>query len=638
MKRLTGFWLSICIWLLGATTIFGQATELPPFEPLPFEPEPRTPAQDSSASREPDSPATRESLPASERPARFNWRYQRTSEADLLIPEPGMPVTVQFKHRDPSFTDLEVRAYSDLLNAIQEQQFKLRANSDDVTFSEADAANRWEQAFYRFEQARRQAWKNGKLSLNDEFPELPNPFGPAGNAPTQIRRQKPAIETYSLLKDMSVYPDDYIGRPVVLYGNYRFDGQIQIPDPALTRSENGIIVLNRGRLRSLVSSDLIAMVDTLGYRGPNNQSQINPTWPGEKGTEVPVLIKGWFIKLWGRQPLIVTESVRILTPRPLEQLIVEYSPNGTSIREDEEWLYYETLRQLQLTDAKPQAALAQAVQQMRIHELMKELTEKAEAEKTLLATDLKQLRITEDQYRTGERRLNRQLQSRIARYKRYLTDESAFPTYVDLYNHWDKWRGSLVTLRGHVRRVITTPGDEAMFQGAPLHELWLFTDDSQHHPAVIVTASLPKDFPVNAEVIDRVTVTGCFYKMYTYPASTDRRAAPLLLAGHVDWSPVDSQIIELANAGHLSRESSLYLAAARRASGNWSETGVMLFGFLMILIMMTVWGRVQRDRRERARILERVDSSRNFGETSVEVLTFPVYDNSSDRIHDRIHG
>ncbi|MFN9977924.1 MAG: hypothetical protein ACK58T_49260, partial [Phycisphaerae bacterium] len=140
---------------------------------------------------------------------------------------------------------------------------------------------------------------------------------------------------------------------------------------------------------------------------------------------------------------------------------------------------------------------------------------------------------------------------RLAKQGRYLDDPSQFPTYVDVFQNASEWQGSLVSLRGHVRHVVSYPADEKMFPGQMLHELWLFTDDSQHNPAVIVTPTLPADFPTNADVVDRVFVTGCFFKMYVYRADKVHRVAPLILAGRVHWLPTDAQIRTLAKQGAL---------------------------------------------------------------------------------------
>jgi hypothetical protein len=162
-----------------------------------------------------------------------------------------------------------------------------------------------------------------------------------------------------------------------------------------------------------------------------------------------------------------------------------------------------------------------------------------------------------------------------------------------------------------------------MFNGQKLHELWFFTDDSQHNPTVIVTPSLPDEFPRNADVVDSVTVTGCLFKMYVYGSQDANRIAPLLLAGRIEWNPTSHQILKLAEGGHLASGSRL-LAAAKVNSGRpVSDTMLLLFGFAALLATMTVWGRVQRDRREHQRLMRLVDERPDFRQTSQDVYSGP---------------
>jgi hypothetical protein len=46
----------------------------------------------------------------------------------------------------------------------------------------------------------------------------------------------------------------------------------------------------------------------------------------------------------------------------------------------------------------------------------------------------------------------------------------------------------------------------------------------------------------------------------------------------------------------------------------------MLLGFLSIVVMMAIWGRVQRDRRERQRLLAVVDDAVRFDDTALEPI------------------
>jgi hypothetical protein len=55
----------------------------------------------------------------------------------------------------------------------------------------------------------------------------------------------------------------------------------------------------------------------------------------------------------------------------------------------------------------------------------------------------------------------------------------------------------------------------------------------------VITTSLPEDFPIGEQTVDRVTVTGYFYRMYTYEARDAGRFAPLLMAQKIEWIPPD---------------------------------------------------------------------------------------------------
>jgi hypothetical protein len=124
-----------------------------------------------------------------------------------------------------------------------------------------------------------------------------------------------------------------------------------------------------------------------------------------------------------------------------------------------------------------------------------------------------------------------------------------FPVFVDLYNTVGKpevYLGKPVSLRGHVRRVLKMPAGENAYGIEELYEVWLFTSDGQQHPVVLVTTSIPAGLleevgrlkaanrPV---VVNGVSGSGYFFKMYGYPAGDAYRFAPLVLAGRLEWSP-----------------------------------------------------------------------------------------------------
>ena len=548
----------------------------------------------------------------------FDWMQHRVTVADLAI-----NLNLPFQHGTPNLTVSETAAYRELILTINERRYAAQFDAAGDALSEAATQNAWETAFYKYEAARRKAWSNGQFELRELVQNPADPF--AASTEIAAGRSRPfrslnSRVPYSLMADISTYPDEFVGRPVVIYGMYVSSGQFEIP---VSENTAGIdlpaIRLQRGILKDLLNSKTMAIVDAAGYIGPGNQLQPHERWPAEAGVAIPVLVKGWFIKRWGQHPLIMTQAIRILYPQPYNEVIRLYTKPRLPLTADEKWIYYETLRQLQLTNATAQAKRADANSMDRINTLMSEIRDKAVSEKTLLEQDLSRQRITEEQFRTRKLRLERQVAFRLDRYESYLTSLNSFPLYVDIFQHPEEWSGKLATLSGHVRRTVSYAGDVELFSGQPLHELWLFTDDSQNNPAVVITPTLPKDFPVNAEVVDRVTVTGCFFKPYVYRAEGDHRVAPLMLAGRINWSPTDDQILSLTAEGSLPANSTLAIAASRRnTSRQLSDSGVMLLGFLALIVMMMIWGRVQRDRRERRRLLELVETQQDFDQHLID--------------------
>ena len=110
----------------------------------------------------------------------------------------------------------------------------------------------------------------------------------------------------------------------------------------------------------------------------------------------------------------------------------------------------------------------------------------------------------------------------------------AFPTFVDLFQHPTVYRGEPVTLTGQARVIREYPaGPSAADPGEPRVEVWLFTDDGQTNPAVVVAAAAP-GLPRGDDLLELVRVTGVFFKRYGYRARDTTRVAPLILAATVE--------------------------------------------------------------------------------------------------------
>lgn len=96
------------------------------------------------------------------------------------------------------------------------------------------------------------------------------------------------------------------------------------------------------------------------------------------------------MKTMGGQPLVYCDVVRILTPRPYDEIIRDNIHDRRRVSEDESWLYYETLRQfcrLTSPEIKPGAL---ADQQLRVNTLIGDVRRKATADRSQLRKALLQ--------------------------------------------------------------------------------------------------------------------------------------------------------------------------------------------------------------------------------------------------------
>ncbi|MEZ6124729.1 MAG: hypothetical protein R3C49_16395 [Planctomycetaceae bacterium] len=344
------------------------------------------------------------------------------------------------------------------------------------------------------------------------------------------------------------------------------------------------------------------MVDTQGLMTPGSGLQnVNESWTGE--ASIPVLVKGWVVKRWDdRRPLIYCEALRLISPRPHIELIRSHTIDKRRLRPEENWLYYETLRQLEMTNSRLQVQLAGQTLKTRIDSLMVDVARKAQQDLKALERQGQNGKLTDEQRQRQTESIQRRLKQRTARYHEYHRRPEEFQTFVDLFQHPEAWHGELVTLRGHVRHAMSYPGDRMLFGGRTLHELWLFTDDSQNNPTVVVTPALPQDFPVGAEVVDRVTVTGCFFKRYVYSSQDVDRIAPLILAGGITWEPTVDQVQALVAEGAVPAAAPLAARARSMAKQASGDSAMVLASLILVVVLMIFWGQAQREERDRVRL------------------------------------
>lgn len=545
--------------------------------------------------------------------AGFNWTAYRTSPIDLLISNPEV-----FRHGKSGLDADEQQAWQEILDEVVQRRQTLR---DENSESPDSVTAQWEAAFYRFADVRQTAWENGSILLEPTKPlKKSDPFRTA----EEDAAAKPVlskITEYSLITDILNHSADFVGKPVVMRG-------------VLKRPEVSELLLSG--LFPLEGGDTpLAWVQTSRIDRTTGEHVGVNAWPDSKVTRIPVIVKGWFVKCWGDgRPLIYCESVRELSVQPPTSLIQKQAISQRSLLDQESWLYYETLmaleaiEKLKTTDkmrfrqlfpgdnGSPQQT-ADAFLKSRLYDLLTEINEKYETDKASMERDHQMKKISTAEYDLELKRLNYLVHQRLRRYHEAEKNPRQFETYVDLFMNPEVWKGKLVTLQGHIRHVVSYPAKHPEFRGRELHELWLFTDDSQNNPAVVITPNLPADFPVAAELIDQVSVTGCVFKQYVYRGQESRRIAPLVLAGSIQWTPTDSHILSLQESGHLSAGSPLAQRAKLVRSRGPGRTTLLFVGFLVTLFFMVLWGRAQRDRRDRRNLLNRIAETPEF-ETSLD--------------------
>ncbi|MFH1300807.1 MAG: hypothetical protein ABIK07_07070 [Planctomycetota bacterium] len=180
-------------------------------------------------------------------------------------------------------------------------------------------------------------------------------------------------------------------------------------------------------------------------------------------------------------------------------------------------------------------------------------------EKALYYYVLKHLRETslKDQKQAAEFNLQ-QRRSELKTFREH--PRLKLPLFPDIFKNNSRYKGRLVTLTGRVRKLIHYPAEKNEYGITTLYEAWLFTDDSQQNPTVVICTEVPKSLeaglPQGTDVIDHVTVTGYLFKMYVYNAQDVTRVAPMILAQQLEWSPqtVDakgSQLFSKLLAGGL---------------------------------------------------------------------------------------
>jgi len=149
-------------------------------------------------------------------------------------------------------------------------------------------------------------------------------------------------------------------------------------------------------------------------------------------------------------------------------------------------------------------------------------------------------------------------------------------------------RGKPFQLKLNVRRILSydAPANSAGIE--KVYEVWGWTTESKAWLYVVLTAHLPAEMPVGADVNESVNFVGYFLKDQGYQAAgagpQDKPLAAPLLIGRVAWNPPPAP-------------------AAAAADGGWTQgiiATVLLIGAIGLGIWLFIPKQVGADRREKA--------------------------------------
>lgn len=283
---------------------------------------------------------------------------------------------------------------------------------------------------------------------------------------------------FRILRDFEASPESYWGQPLVLHG-YLSDLK-----PLPMKGDGGREqVWHEGQLKLWNDDKSVRFVT---QRLPQGM-------PHDESGRVPASVIGYVFSLSSEEgqpptPLLVARWIRLMQPTLDLQTLAGVRDRRIGLPEEEADAYYRTLLHAKLIG----------------DDVLEEQAEK-------FWTD-------------------RQRQLKRPR-----------PLFVDLFKTFEEdpeiYRGQAVTLTGTLRKLRRITVDPLNDYGIEtLYEGWLFDQDSQSNPTVVVFTENPADLPEGDEISVPVVVTGYVFKMYGYESRDEKhplRLAPMLLAKSV---------------------------------------------------------------------------------------------------------
>jgi hypothetical protein len=106
--------------------------------------------------------------------------------------------------------------------------------------------------------------------------------------------------------------------------------------------------------------------------------------------------------------------------------------------------------------------------------------------------------------------------------------------YTQLWEQPDKYRGKLIRLRLHIRRILDWEATENSAGVRRVYEAWGWTDESKSFPYVVVFTDVPEGIQLGDNLQEEGLFVGYFLKTIAYTAYNKNRSSPLLL-GRMKW-------------------------------------------------------------------------------------------------------
>lgn len=183
------------------------------------------------------------------------------------------------------------------------------------------------------------------------------------------------------------------------------------------------------------------------------------------------------------------------------------------------------------------------------------------------------------------------------------------PSFSELWEDPDRFRGKLIRLRLNVRRVIKYEAPANDVDVKEVFEAWGWTDNSKSYPYVVVFSKAPVALPIGADVECEVRFVGYFLKIMAYSAHDKPMGAPLLV-GRAEL--VESNLKRHSLSHNKSLNSSLF---------------PMALGLLGLSVIYVLLKRNLKGSRNATRKLNGATSGEDLSEIDVSATTSEGTDN-----------